>query len=115
MGWARLWPNQVVEPFQDPARFAALQVLLEQLEVIPAPQIDSSSSPVAGKTVVFTGTVDTDDPSRGKGPCGNAWCESSGSVSAKTDILVAAPALDQRRKRRQNWELRPSMKRAGSH
>ena len=88
-GVGAVMAQSVVEPFQDPARFAALQVLLEQLEVIPAPQIDSSSSPVAGKTVVFTGTLTQMTRAEAKARAETLGAKVSGSVSAKTDILVA--------------------------
>ena len=90
-GVGAVMAQSVVEPFQDPARFAALQVLLEQLEVIPAPQIDSSSSPVAGKTVVFTGTLTQMTRAEAKARAETLGAKVSGSVSAKTDILVAGP------------------------
>ncbi|MDC1527009.1 NAD-dependent DNA ligase LigA, partial [Planktomarina temperata] len=90
-GVGAVMAQSVVEPFQNPARFAALQVLLEQLEVIPAPQIDSSSSPVAGKTVVFTGTLTQMTRAEAKARAETLGAKVSGSVSAKTDILVAGP------------------------
>ena len=81
--------QSVVEPFQDPERFAALQFLVAHLQVIPAPQIDTASSPVAGKTVVFTGTLVQMTRAEAKARAEMLGAKVSGSVSAKTDILVA--------------------------
>jgi DNA ligase (NAD+) len=88
-GVGEVMAQSVVEPFQDPERFAALQLLLAQLQVSPAPQIDSSSSPVAGKTVVFTGTLTQMTRAEAKARAETLGAKVSGSVSAKTDILVA--------------------------
>jgi DNA ligase (NAD+) len=98
-GVGAVMAQSVVEPFQDPARFAAVQVLLEQLEVIPAPQIDSSSSPVAGKTVVFTGTLTQMTRAEAKARAETLGAKVSGSVSAKTDILVAGPGAGSKAKK----------------
>ncbi|WP_431049423.1 NAD-dependent DNA ligase LigA [Planktomarina temperata] len=98
-GVGAVMAQSVVEPFQNPARFAALQVLLEQLEVIPAPQIDSSSSPVAGKTVVFTGTLTQMTRAEAKARAETLGAKVSGSVSAKTDILVAGPGAGSKAKK----------------
>ncbi|MDB2605151.1 NAD-dependent DNA ligase LigA [Planktomarina temperata] len=98
-GVGAVMAQSVVEPFQNPARFAALQVLLEQLEVIPAPQIDSSSSPVAGKTVVFTGTLTQMTRAEAKARAETLGAKVSSSVSAKTDILVAGPGAGSKAKK----------------
>ena len=98
-GVGAVMAQSLVEPFQDPARFAVLQVLLEQLEVIQAPQIDSSSSPVAGKTVVFTGTLTQMTRAEAKARAETLGAKVSGSVSAKTDILVAGPGAGSKAKK----------------
>jgi DNA ligase (NAD+) len=88
-GVGAVMAQSVVEPFQDPERFAALQFLVAHLQVIPAPQIDTASSPVAGKTVVFTGTLVQMTRAEAKARAEMFGAKVSGSVSAKTDILVA--------------------------
>jgi DNA ligase (NAD+) len=98
-GVGAVMAQSVVEPFQDPERFAALQCLVAHLQVIPAPQIDTASSPVAGKTVVFTGTLVKMTRAEAKARAEMLGAKVSGSVSAKTDILVAGDGAGSKAKK----------------
>jgi DNA ligase (NAD+) len=98
-GVGAVMAQSVVEPFQDPERFAALQCMVAHLQVIPAPQIDTASSPVAGKTVVFTGTLVKMTRAEAKARAEMLGAKVSGSVSAKTDILVAGDGAGSKAKK----------------
>ncbi|HEX4176982.1 MAG TPA: NAD-dependent DNA ligase LigA, partial [Rhizomicrobium sp.] len=76
--------------FDEPHNVKAVKRLLEWLDVtdMAAP---AKSSPVSGKTVVFTGTLEKMTRQEAKARAEALGAKVSGSVSAKTDIVVAGP------------------------
>jgi DNA ligase (NAD+) len=67
---------------------AAVTDLFGQLRVIP-PERPADDSPVSGKTIVFTGTLSGMSRAEAKARAEGLGAKVSGSVSAKTDYLVA--------------------------
>jgi DNA ligase (NAD+) len=77
--------------FDEAHNRKAVERLLKELTVtdIAAPKI--KGSPVAGKTVVFTGTLEKMTRQEAKARAEALGAKTSGSVSAKTDLVVAGP------------------------
>ena len=89
----------VVDAFHEASMRAALERLVAELKVedVAAPATDGS--PVAGKTVVFTGTLERMTRAEAKARAEALGAKVSGSVSAKTDILVAGPGAGSKLKK----------------
>lgn len=82
----------VVAAFHQETERAAIDRLVEQLKDIEhvAP-LANSDSPVVGKVVVFTGTLEKMTRAEAKARAEALGAKVAGSVSGKTDLLVAGP------------------------
>jgi DNA ligase (NAD+) len=82
----------------NPDERTAIEDLAQQLNIQP-PDAPAADSPVAGKTVVFTGTLEKMTRAEAKARAEALGAKVAGSVSAKTDILIAGPGAGSKAKK----------------
>jgi DNA ligase (NAD+) len=84
--------------FHEPQNVAVWEDILG--EVTPPPyEVEVLESPVAGKTVVFTGKLETMSRDEAKAQAERLGAKAAGSVSARTDLLVAGPGAGSKLKK----------------
>ena len=76
--------------FFEPQNSDAVKALLEEVQAEPMEQAAAASA-FAGKTIVFTGTLEKMTRNEAKAVAERLGAKISGSVSAKTDLVVAGP------------------------
>jgi DNA ligase (NAD+) len=80
----------LIDFFAEPHNETALDALLAEVTTIPMEAV-ATDHPLAGKTVVFTGSLEKMTRDEAKAMAERLGAKVSGSVSAKTDLLVAGP------------------------
>ena len=90
-GVGAVMATSLIAAFQNSAERASIDRLIAQLRVQDAVVATAGNSPVAGKTVVFTGTLARMSRAEAKARAEALGAKVAGSVSAKTDILIAGP------------------------
>ncbi|KCZ50538.1 NAD-dependent DNA ligase LigA [Hyphomonas beringensis] len=89
----------------EPHNREMLGALLEEVSV-QEEEAAATDSPVAGKTIVFTGTLERMTRDEAKARASTLGAKVSGSVSAKTDILVAGPGAGSKLKKAESLGVR---------
>jgi DNA ligase (NAD+) len=90
-GVGAVMARALVTAWHQPAERASIGRLAARLDIRPVAARAAASSPVAGKTVVFTGTLEKMTRAEAKARAEALGARVSGSVSARTDLVVAGP------------------------
>lgn len=94
----------LIDFFAEPHNRAAWADLLSQ--VAPAAYVSNvRPSPVSGKIVVFTGSLETMSRDEAKAQAESLGARVSGSVSAKTDLVVAGPGAGSKLKKASELDI----------
>tara|TARA_R110002167_G_scaffold9735_3_gene45017 strand:- start:500 stop:2641 length:2142 start_codon:yes stop_codon:yes gene_type:complete len=90
--------------FTEPHNDEALDDLLQQVTPTPMEKT-TGNSPVAGKTVVFTGALEKFSRDEAKAMAERLGAKVAGSVSKKTDLLVAGPGAGSKLKKARELDI----------
>ncbi|TWB61536.1 DNA ligase (NAD+) [Rhizobium sp. ERR 922] len=96
----------IVEFYKEPRNTQVIAKLLEEVQPQEAEQPVTSGSPVAGKTVVFTGSLEKFTRDEAKAKAESLGAKVSGSVSKKTDIVVAGPGAGSKLDKAREFNVR---------
>ena len=91
--------EELVDFFDEPRNVGILDALTAEVTVQDAAPVETADSPVAGKTVVFTGTLETMTRPEAKARAEALGAKVTDSVSKKTDYVVIGADAGSKAKR----------------
>ena len=98
-GVGEVMARSLISAFAPGRERQAIDRLAAHLTVQDAPKPQTDGSPVAGKTLVFTGTLEQMSRAEAKARAETLGAKVAGSVSAKTDLLIAGPGAGSKAKK----------------
>lgn len=98
-GVGEVMAGSLVLAFTQEKEKNSIDQLIAELTIQHAERPDTTDSPVAGKIVVFTGTLEKMTRAEAKAKAESLGAKVSGSVSGKTDLLVAGPGAGSKAKK----------------
>ena len=104
-GIGEIVAEAVVEFFKEKKNMKALDALLAEIDIEPMEAV-AKDSPVSGKSVVFTGSLEQMTRDEAKAMAERLGAKVAGSVSKKTDYLVAGPGAGSKLKEAQKHGVR---------
>ena len=106
--------GSLVDYFHEPLNRAAVDRLVAELAIEDVAAPSAADSPVAGKTVVFTGTLERMTRAEAKARAEALGAKVAGSVSARRPTTSSpAPGRDRRRRKARELGLPSSARRTG--
>lgn len=84
--------------FTEPHNLKLVERLVEQITIEDAERV-ATASPVSGKTIVFTGSLERLSRDEAKAMAERLGAKAAGSVSSKTDLVVAGPGAGSKLKK----------------
>ena len=90
--------HALVEFFGEPHNAAIVEELLVHVHPKDAEQVAADSA-FAGKTIVFTGSLERMSRDEAKAMAERLGAKTAGSVSKKTDLVVAGPGAGSKRQK----------------
>ncbi|MGO9391848.1 BRCT domain-containing protein, partial [Rhodoblastus sp.] len=82
--------ESIVDFFAEPHNETAIDALVAEVTIEPMPALETGH-PLAGKTIVFTGSLERMTRDEAKAMAERLGAKVSGSISARTDLVVAGP------------------------
>ncbi|NDK33402.1 NAD-dependent DNA ligase LigA [Rhodovulum sulfidophilum] len=98
-GVGTVMATSLITAFHQEAERASIDRLVAHLTVEPVAPRAAVDSPVAGKTVVFTGTLEKMSRAEAKARAEALGAKVAGSVSKKTDLVVLGPGAGSKAKK----------------
>ena len=95
----------IIDFFAEPHNTDIVNALLKEVKPQPLAAV-ASSSPVSGQTVVFTGALERMTREEAKAMAERLGAKVAGSVSKKTDLLVAGPGAGSKLKDAQKFGVK---------
>ncbi|MFK4823519.1 NAD-dependent DNA ligase LigA [Paenochrobactrum sp. BZR 588] len=90
-GIGHIVAEAIVEFYHEPHNIEVLDALLGQVTPLDEAAPVATGSPVEGKTIVFTGSLEKMSRDEAKAMADRYGAKVAGSVSKKTDLVVAGP------------------------
>ena len=91
--------SAVVEFFAEEHNRQAVDALMNEISPQPMERVEVDASPVAGKTLVFTGTLEQMSRDEAKARAEAMGAKVAGSVSKKTNLVIAGPGAGSKLKK----------------